>query len=85
MSLCIGVCNFDETKPFCDGCGRTAEEIHEWTTMPTERRREVIKRIKSEVPRLSLGPTLILPDKDRRENPKSPHTHEDRMRRYDKG
>lgn len=70
MSLCIGVCNFDDTKPFCDGCGRSAEEIREWTTMDSERRREVIKRVKDEVPRLSFGPAM---------------SNSDKMRRYDRG
>ena len=39
-SPCTSVCVIDEESGYCEGCGRTLEEIAAWTAYsPAERRR----------------------------------------------
>lgn len=39
-SPCIDICVIDEQSGYCEGCGRTLDEIAEWSSYtPAERRR----------------------------------------------
>lgn len=42
-SPCIGVCAYakEDEERICRGCSRTAEEITEWITASSERKREI--------------------------------------------
>jgi predicted Fe-S protein YdhL (DUF1289 family) len=41
-SPCTLVCALDPVTAICIGCGRTADEIGEWTTAPPERQRRIV-------------------------------------------
>jgi predicted Fe-S protein YdhL (DUF1289 family) len=41
-SPCILVCSIDLQTGYCYGCGRTRDEIGEWTLYSPERRREIM-------------------------------------------
>lgn len=41
-SPCILVCSIDLKTGFCFGCGRTRDEIGQWTAMSVETRRSVM-------------------------------------------
>ena len=43
---CKGVCDFEVGTNVCVGCGRTAEEVHEWFEATIERKKEIVKKIK---------------------------------------
>lgn len=43
MSICVGVCEYEETGRICKGCGRTPEEITEWYYANQERKVEIAK------------------------------------------
>jgi len=41
-SPCIDICVIDEASGYCEGCGRTLDEIAAWSTYtPAERRRVI--------------------------------------------
>ena len=45
-SICRKVCEYEDTKRVCRGCGRTAEEITEWYYATRERKIEIAKAAK---------------------------------------
>lgn len=42
-SPCISICRMKDG--LCEGCGRTLDEIAEWSTASDDRRREILARI----------------------------------------
>ena len=42
MSPCIGICTLDPATDICEGCGRTIDEIAEWSAASDARRREIL-------------------------------------------
>lgn len=45
-SICRKVCEYEDDKRICRGCGRTAEEITEWFYATRERKVEIAKAAK---------------------------------------
>jgi predicted Fe-S protein YdhL (DUF1289 family) len=45
-SICKKVCEYEQTRQVCKGCGRTAEEITEWFYATRERKVEIAKAAK---------------------------------------
>lgn len=41
-SPCVSICRMQ--GGYCEGCGRTLEEIAEWSTATDERRRQILDR-----------------------------------------
>lgn len=41
-SPCIDVCVMDPETGLCTGCGRTLQEIAQWSSMPGEERRRIM-------------------------------------------
>lgn len=48
---CVEICEYENTEKdverVCGGCGRTAEEITEWSTATRERKRQIVKAAKA--------------------------------------
>lgn len=44
-SPCTGVCKLDSRRTCCLGCGRTVEEITEWSLATDTRRLEILGRL----------------------------------------
>ncbi len=42
---CILVCSIDMETGYCFGCGRTRDEIGEWTSMTASGRREIMAEL----------------------------------------
>ena len=42
-SICTKVCEYEDDRQTCKGCGRTAEEITEWFYATQELKREIAK------------------------------------------
>lgn len=42
-SICVKVCEYEETGRYCKGCNRTAQEIEEWFYANTERKKEIAR------------------------------------------
>ena len=45
VSPCIGICTIDKDTQNCIGCGRTQDQIREWTIYTDKQRDEIIKEI----------------------------------------
>ena len=45
MSPCTKNCSLNNSTNICNGCGRTINEIVEWTRMTDEEKQEVMKRL----------------------------------------
>ena len=45
MSPCTKNCSLNTSTNICDGCGRTLDEIIEWTRMTDEEKQQVMKRL----------------------------------------
>ena len=43
-SPCIRVCSFNSERGYCMGCGRTIEEIEDWSVLTEEEKEVVILR-----------------------------------------
>ncbi len=41
-SPCVGLCQLDRERGHCMGCGRTLDEISQWTRMDVDGKRHVI-------------------------------------------
>jgi uncharacterized protein len=46
MSPCNKICVIDAITKTCDGCGRTLQEITNWTRYTEEQRRVIMERLK---------------------------------------
>ena len=44
-SPCINVCRIDEATGWCEGCGRTLDEIAAWATLDDAGKRRVWKQL----------------------------------------
>ena len=44
-SPCIKICTLDARSGLCLGCGRTIDEIAQWTTMSAEERQRVMAEL----------------------------------------
>jgi predicted Fe-S protein YdhL (DUF1289 family) len=42
ITPCISICVIDEETELCEGCGRTLDEISNWSRMTAEERRVVM-------------------------------------------
>lgn len=51
-SPCILVCTLDPESDYCLGCGRSAEEIGNWTRYTDEERRRVMNALPGRMERL---------------------------------
>ena len=45
VTPCISVCKIDKETRTCNGCGRTIDEITQWTKYTDEERMVVMKRL----------------------------------------
>ena len=45
MSPCTGNCSLNTTTNICEGCGRSINEIVEWTRMTDEEKQQVMDRL----------------------------------------
>ena len=45
MSPCTKNCSLNTSTNICEGCGRTLDEIIEWTRMTDEEKKEVMNRL----------------------------------------
>jgi predicted Fe-S protein YdhL (DUF1289 family) len=43
-SPCINLCSYDYGKDFCEGCGRTLEEISYWTYFTSKEKEQILER-----------------------------------------
>lgn len=43
-SPCVQICALDPVTDICTGCGRTLDEIAEWSAAGPERQREIVTR-----------------------------------------
>ena len=63
MSPCTGNCHLNNTTNICEGCGRSINEIVEWTRMTDEEKQQVMdKHEKHHI--LEKKSFLMMPDKD---------------------
>jgi predicted Fe-S protein YdhL (DUF1289 family) len=46
-SPCINVCRIDEATAWCEGCGRTLDEIAAWATLDDAGKRRVWQRLRA--------------------------------------
>jgi predicted Fe-S protein YdhL (DUF1289 family) len=46
LTPCEKTCVLEEDKHHCAVCGRTTQEIAEWSSMPHSQRKEIVKRLK---------------------------------------
>ncbi|MCW2307628.1 DUF1289 domain-containing protein [Rhodobium gokarnense] len=50
-SPCMNICRIDAASGFCEGCGRTIEEIARWSSYSDAERRAVLKELEGrEIP-----------------------------------
>ena len=54
MSPCTKNCSLNTSTNICEGCGRTLEEIVEWTRMTDDEKQQVMNRL-SENQTISLN------------------------------
>jgi len=45
ITPCISLCTLDPSTELCEGCGRSLDEISQWSRMTDEQRRAVISRL----------------------------------------
>ena len=46
-SPCVDICQMDSESGFCVGCGRTIEEIANWSSYTNEKKKDILKQLKS--------------------------------------
>lgn len=67
---CIHVCSMDPETGFCAGCGRTLQEIADWTAYSDEERRRVMALLPARlalpaVPQDATSPLAPQPEQPR--------------------
>jgi len=57
ISPCISLCVLDPESELCEGCGRSLDEISQWSRMTDDQRRAVMSRLPERLKDLvSTGP-----------------------------
>jgi predicted Fe-S protein YdhL (DUF1289 family) len=59
LSPCVGICTMDGALGFCLGCGRTADEIAEWSSAGDERRGEIWAVLPERIDALGISITRL--------------------------
>ncbi|MBB4304098.1 hypothetical protein GGD81_003153 [Rhodobium orientis] len=50
-SPCMNICRIDAASGFCEGCGRTIEEIARWSSYSDKEKRTVLEALENrEIP-----------------------------------
>ncbi|MGV2128784.1 DUF1289 domain-containing protein [Agrobacterium vitis] len=49
-SPCIGICTLDETSAFCLGCGRSLDDIANWSRYSERQRTEIMLSLQGSLP-----------------------------------
>jgi predicted Fe-S protein YdhL (DUF1289 family) len=44
---CTTNCDLDVTTVYCVKCGRSTQQIQDWLTYPSDKRKEIMKEIKA--------------------------------------
>lgn len=52
ISPCISICVLDPDSELCEGCGRSLDEISQWSRMTEEQRRAVMVTLPSRLKQL---------------------------------
>jgi len=47
-SPCVGICNMSLEGNFCEGCGRSIDQIAYWLVYTDKQKKEIIENIKKE-------------------------------------
>lgn len=47
ITPCISICVIDPETEFCEGCGRTLDEISNWSRMTADERNAVMAELKA--------------------------------------
>lgn len=47
ISPCVAVCSINQASGYCDGCGRSLDEIAGWGAMKAVQRQEIMDRLAS--------------------------------------
>ncbi|MCP8893644.1 DUF1289 domain-containing protein [Shinella daejeonensis] len=55
-SPCILVCSIDMKTGYCFGCGRTSDEIGQWTLYTPERRRAIMAELQARLATVERKP-----------------------------
>jgi len=45
ITPCVQICRIDVESRVCSGCGRTIDEIREWTSYTEEERMAIMRRL----------------------------------------
>jgi predicted Fe-S protein YdhL (DUF1289 family) len=53
---CTKVCVIDAASGLCRGCGRTIDEIAQWTALPDETRRTIMSGLTARMNAAGLSP-----------------------------
>lgn len=53
ISPCISVCVLDPVSELCEGCGRSLDEISQWSRMTEDERRAVMARLRERLESLA--------------------------------
>jgi len=54
-SPCVKICTFDPVSGLCSGCGRTLDEIAQWSDLSDEERSRVMAELPGRLKKLKLG------------------------------
>jgi uncharacterized protein len=52
MSPCVNVCRLDPATGWCEGCGRTGDEIARWTAVTDAERQAILEALPPRLTRL---------------------------------
>lgn len=44
---CVGVCVIDSQSALCKGCGRTTQEIAQWTSFTVSERQQIMQQLEA--------------------------------------
>ena len=45
ITPCISICKIDKESRTCEGCGRTLDEIRDWSKYTSDERLEIMRRL----------------------------------------
>lgn len=49
-SPCISICRIDQATGWCEGCGRTLEEIADWPMLTNREKRAILEQLDDRSP-----------------------------------
>ena len=61
-SPCVGICTINDTTQWCVGCGRTSDDVTDWSSLDDNAKRDIWRQLPGRLAAMSVGIFRLAPE-----------------------